>query len=67
VSKDRWYHLPKGEYPPQFLKALAMAVHRNVLDPSELDYWFSNNWSVREMTVEMYNRVKSYTGGGFDN
>jgi hypothetical protein len=53
-----WYHLPKGEYNTQFLKALAMAVHCEVLDPSELEYWFDNHWSLKEMTVEMFKRVK---------
>lgn len=53
-----WYYLPKGEYDSQFLKALAMAVHCDLLDPSELQYWFKNNWTLKDMTLEMYNRVK---------
>jgi hypothetical protein len=59
VAKDQWYTLPKGEYPAQFLKALAMASHVGAVDPAELAYWFNNNWTHKEMTVEMYNRVKA--------
>lgn len=59
-GKD-WYHFPKGEYSPQFLKAVAMANHMGMLDPAELKYWFENNWTQREMTVALYNRVKPDT------
>lgn len=56
-GKD-WYYFPKGEYSSQFLKAVAMANHVGKLDPTELQYWFDNNWSQREITLELYNRVK---------
>jgi hypothetical protein len=59
ASNNEWYHLPKGEYKDQFLKALAMAVHCKMLEPSELQYWFDNKWTQDEMTKEMYKRVKS--------
>lgn len=57
-GKD-WYYFPKGEYSSQFLKAVAMANHVGKLDPSELQYWFDNNWSQKEITVALYNRVKT--------
>ena len=56
-SKE-WYHLHTGEYSSQFLKALAMAVHTGKLDSSELQYWFDSKWTQKEITVELYNRVK---------
>jgi len=28
------------------------------LDPAELQYWFDNKWSQKEITVALYNRVK---------
>lgn len=57
--RKEWYHLPTMQYDSQFLKALAMAVHCEVLDPSELQYWFDSKWTLQEMTVEMYNRVRT--------
>jgi hypothetical protein len=57
VDKE-WYHLPKGEYHSTFLKAVAMAVHRKVLDPSELQYFFDQKWSQDEIAKELYKRVK---------
>lgn len=62
-SRREWFYLPKGQYDPQFLKALAMASHCKVIDPAELQYWFDHKWSQKEMTVEMYNRVKESRRG----
>jgi len=59
MSKGKdWYYFPKGEYSSQFLKAVAMANHMGKLDPAELQYWFDNKWSQKEITVALYNRVK---------
>lgn len=55
---DGWYFLPSHEYPAQFLKALAMASHAGKIDPAELQYFFDSKWTIREITVELYNRVK---------
>lgn len=60
MSKGKdWYYFPKGEYSAQFLKAVAMANHVGKLDPAELQYWFDAKWSQKEITVALYNRVKS--------
>jgi hypothetical protein len=56
-----WFTLPKNDYHPSFLKALAMAVHRNKLTPTELDYFFENKWTQLEIAKELYKRVKNDT------
>jgi hypothetical protein len=54
-----WYRLPSAEYNVTFLKALAIASHMKLLDPSELQYFFDQNWTQLEIAKELYNRIKS--------
>lgn len=59
-----WYYLPSGEYPPEFLKALAMASHIKVIEPSELEYFLGNaEWGIEKITIELMERVKKYKDG----
>lgn len=58
AEKTKKYYLPEAEYDPTFLKALACAVHCDVLEPEELEYWFENEWTHLKMAKEMYKRVK---------
>lgn len=52
------YTLREGEYDPTFLKALAIAVHLNKLDPAELEYWLAEERTQQWMAVELYKRFK---------
>lgn len=52
------YYMPEGKYDPTFLKALAMAVHLDKLEPEELEYWFEAEWTQVQMSKELYKRIK---------
>ncbi len=58
MAKEKRYYLPEAEYDPTFIKALAMAIHTEQLEPEELEYWFENEWTQIKMAKELYKRLK---------
>jgi len=51
------YRLPEAKYDPTFIKALAMAIHLNLLEPGELEYWQDEGFSQAKMAKELYDRI----------
>lgn len=58
MAKTKQYYLKEGNYDPTFLKALAMAVHLEKLEPEELEYWIDDEWTQLKMSQELYKRIK---------
>ena len=51
------YRIKSGRYSSSFIKAVAMAIHREVLEPEELEYMLTN-MGQPEITQILYERVK---------
>ena len=53
------YKLKAGKYDPTLIKAIAMAIHLELLEPAELEYWQENRKSQEDMARELYERIKN--------
>lgn len=51
------YHLPDGDYSLDFIRALSMAAHLKLIDPSELTFLFEDDTTVDQIMKLLYDRV----------
>lgn len=58
MAKAKQYTIRGGKYDPTWIKAVAMAIHTEKLEPEELEFWFENDWSQQDMARELYKRLK---------
>jgi hypothetical protein len=52
------FYLPEGEYSDVFIKVLAMAIHLELLQPSELTYMLETGKTINSITEELGKRIK---------
>ena len=57
MAKKKMYVIRGDKYDPTWIKAVAMAIHLDKLDPAELEFWYENNWTQEEMAKELYKRI----------
>jgi hypothetical protein len=58
AKKKLVFHLSEGDYSETFIKILAMAIHLDLVIPSELTYWLENDRTIDRITLELSNRIK---------
>lgn len=59
MAKDKFFRFPDRAFDPTVLKAIAMAIHMELLEPEELAFWFEHNWSNDRIAKVLYKRVTS--------
>ena len=59
ILAKKIYKLKAGKYDPTFIKAIAMAIHLEILEPAELEFWQEGRRSQEDMSRELYTRIKS--------
>lgn len=58
MAKTKYYNLPEGTYHPDFLKALAIASHLGLMEPSELTYLLNSGTKHFDIANTIMKRVK---------
>lgn len=58
MAKTKHYNLPEGIYHPDFIKALAIASHLGLMEPSELTYLLNNGTKQFAIANTIMKRVK---------
>ena len=56
-KNNKLYTIPLGNYNTNFLRALAIAAHLKLVEPSELTYMFESGKTHNSIAKELYDRA----------
>lgn len=58
VDTKKKFKIPEGEYSLAHLMVISMAGYLDILQPSELTFWFENGKTTSFITQTLWDRVK---------
>ncbi len=53
------FKLKEDAYDPNFIKIVACAIHLELVEPAELEYWQENGWKQFKIAKELRERVEN--------
>lgn len=58
MPRAKEYSLPERKYSTDFLRALAIVAHRNLIEPEEIKHWFyEDQLSNKEIYLRMQHHI----------
>ncbi len=61
-NRIRKFHLIEGEYTEDFIKYLAMAIHLELIEPSELTVMLEDGTNIKSITNLLAKRILDSRG-----